>query len=90
MLSDATAYLASRVSRVEVPLPGVPDAPDADKVVDGTKDGTEWVAGLSPSFWTIIIVLVAAYLVMRWLKNPVIKGAAIMLVLVMIGAAIVK
>ena len=79
MLNHMTAYLSSRFPEVEIPKPG---APDPDTIIDKGNDGSEWLAGQGQSFWTIVVVIVLAALAIKLLKNPVIRGVLIGVILV--------
>jgi hypothetical protein len=86
MYSTLTAYAASQVfSRVDIPKP---DAPDADDIVDKSKDGGDWLAQRGQSFWIIVIVLVVALVLTKALKNPLVKGILIGVALIAVVGAI--
>lgn len=89
MYSQVTAYLSSQLTRVEVPIPK-PEAPDPQDVVDTGNKGADWLAGQGAAFWTIAVVVVLAFLAMKALKNPLVKGAVIGVILLGIVVAIMN
>jgi hypothetical protein len=64
--------------------------PDSDDIVDGGNKGADWLSTRSGSFWTVIIILVAAALVAGALKRPIVRGMLIGVILLGVALAIVN
>lgn len=79
--------LAASIPGVTVPDP---KAPSGDDIIDKGKEGGNALANLDGSWLTIIVCVVLAFLVMRWMKNPLVKGAIIGVVLLAIVLAVYK
>ncbi len=88
MLHGTAAYLVARLPEVEVPKP---DAPDSDTIIDKTNGAVSWLAGRDGSFWTIVLVGLLAAMLVKALKNPLVKGVLLGVVAVaIIGAILTK
>lgn len=85
MLHGTAAYLMARLPEVEIPKPG---APDSDDIIDKGNEGASWLAGRDGSFWTIVVVIVLAALLVKALKNPLVRGILLGVVLLAIVGAI--
>lgn len=90
---------AALISNPGTRLPGVdlPDIPvdvrpdvDSKDIMNKGTQGAEWLSVRSGSFWTILIILVAAYFIGKWLKNPMVKGFAIGFIALAIVLAVLK
>ena len=89
MFTDLAARIHAGALAVDVPIPK-PKAPDSGDILDKGSDAASWLSVRSGSFWIIIVVLIAAFLVAKALKKPLIKGILIGVILLAIGLAIAK
>jgi len=80
-------YLATLPYRVDIPKPNPPDSKD---VVNKGNDLSDWIAHRGGTFWTIVVILVAAFIITMALKRAFIKGIVIGAIILAIILAIMK
>lgn len=86
-LYAAQGWVHAQYPQVDVPKP---EAPDSKDIVNKVGDAGDWLSIRSKSFWLIIGCLIITYLVGKALKNPVVKGIAIGVILLAIVIAVVR
>lgn len=77
----------ARMLGVDIPKPGAPDSKD---IINKGHDGADWLSLRSQSFWTIIIILVIAFIIGKALKRPMVKGFTLGLIALAVVLAIVN
>jgi hypothetical protein len=82
-------YLATLHYRAGLPEIPKPTPPDSKTIVHKGNDLGDWIAHRSNSFWTIVVIIVAALVVTAALKRPFVKGIAIGAIILAIMLAVV-
>lgn len=61
-------------------------APDSGDIVDKTNQFGDLLAGRPETFWALAITAVIAFIIVMLLKNPVVKGAVIGCIILLVVA----
>lgn len=72
---------------MDIPKPGIPDV-DENDIVDKGNDAGNWIASLSQTSWTIIVILIFAAIIL-WAvrRSPFLKGIVVCAVVGLLALA---